>query len=118
MRCRMTEVREATPDDLPGILELQAASYPQLASVSAWKAEHLSRHMARFGAGQLVAADEGKIVGYSASFITHSPIVLKPHTFREATHFGTFDGHDPDGDTLYGCEMMVHPDERQRGVGR
>lgn len=114
----MTEVREATQDDLPGILELQAASYPQLASVSAWKAEHLSRHMARFGAGQLVAVDDGKIVGYSASFITHSPTVLKPHTFREATHFGTFDGHDPDGDTLYGCEMMVHPDERQRGVGR
>lgn len=114
----MVEVREASIDDIEGILSLQTASYPTLAQFSAWRAHHLAQHQARFAPGQLVAVEAGRVVGFSASFIARSHQVRRPHTFREVTAMGTFEAHDPDGDTLYGAEMMVHPDMRERGIGR
>jgi GNAT superfamily N-acetyltransferase len=111
-------VREARRGDIPQILELQAAAYPVLASVSAWQAHHLESQQTRFPEGQLVVAIGGRVVGYSASFITTSDRAFQPHTFREITVRGSFEHHDPRGDTLYGAEMMVHPDERGQGIAR
>lgn len=111
------EIRRARRADVPGILDVQRASYPVLALVSEWRREHLEAHQRTFPDGQLVGALGSRIVGHSASFITTSRRAFAPHTFREITANGTFDSHDATGDTLYGAEIMVHPDFRRRGVG-
>jgi GNAT superfamily N-acetyltransferase len=102
--------------DVPGLLELQFVCYPNLAHVSAWRTEHLESHIRVFPEGQFVAAVDGRVVGHAATFVTRSALALQPHTFRDITQRGTFAGHDPAGDTLYGAEIMVHPDYRRRGI--
>jgi len=59
-----------------------------------------------------------RVVGFSASFVTSSRRALRPHTFRDITANGTFGSHDPEGDTLYGAEIMVHPSLRRLGIAR
>jgi len=111
-------LRNATPADVPAILRLEEACYPTLALVAHWNAALLANHQRRFPEGQFVAEHQGEVVGHSACFVTRSELVLRPHTFGEATARGTFDTHDPHGDTLYGAEIMVHPDHRRLGVGK
>jgi GNAT superfamily N-acetyltransferase len=110
-------VRQAIPSDVPHLLKLQHDCYPTLSTIALWREEHLRQHMANFPQGQIVAAEGAKLVGHSASFLISSAIALKPHTFREITLNGTFGNHDPNGDTLYGAEIMVHPDYRRKGIG-
>lgn len=112
------EIRQARPRDAAAILELQHVCYPLLSTVAAWRREHLDRHQHNFPQGQFVAVDGPRIVGHCATFITRSEVALRPHTFREITHRGTFDGHDPNGDTLYGAEIMVHPEYRRQGTAK
>lgn len=110
-------VRPVKPSDIPKILDLQPICYPLLSTFATWKEPHLLAHFRHFPEGQFVAAEGRRIVGHSASFVTRSTLALAPHTFRDITRSGTFDGHDPKGDTLYGGEIMVHPDYRRQGVG-
>lgn len=66
----------------------------------------------------MVAQEGGRIVGFSACFLTDSKVALEPHTFREITGLGTFQTHRPGGDTLYGAEIMVHPEHRRHGIAK
>lgn len=66
----------------------------------------------------MVAEENGRLIGFSACFLTDGRRALRPHTFREITGSGTFDTHRPGGDALYGAEIMVHPDYRRRGIAR
>lgn len=112
------EIRTARSEDIPAILQLEVACYPTLSKFAQWQAKHLESHQRVFPEGQFVAVDEGRVVGLCATFITRSDLALQPHTFREITGSGMFATHAPDGDTLYGAEIMVHPDARRQGVAR
>lgn len=111
-------IRQAKPSDIPALIELQHACYPTLSKIALWREDHLLSHQRHFPEGQLVADLDGTIVGYCAGFLVRGSEALRPHTFREITGRGTFDTHVPDGDALYGAEIMVHPDHRRRGAGR
>jgi GNAT superfamily N-acetyltransferase len=67
-----------------------------------------------------VAAERssGRIVGAAASLIVRWDDYDMHTTWREMTASGTFANHDPTGRTLYGAEVMVHPDLQGRGVGK
>lgn len=114
----MVEVRVAQSRDIEAIIELQHVCYPLLSTVALWRRPHLENHQAKFPDGQLVALHEGEIIGFSASFVVSSRRWFRPHTFREVTTLGTFDAHDPTGDTLYGAEIMVDPAHRRKGIAR
>lgn len=112
------QIRQARGRDLTDLLHLQTACYPFLSTVSQWRREHLESHLRNFPDGQFVADDHGRIVAHCATFRTTSERALRPHSFRDITERGTFNGHVEDGDVLYGAEIMVHPDYRRRGIGR
>lgn len=109
-------IRRARASDIPGILQLQYDCYPTLSQIAQWRSEHLESHQRVFPEGQNVAVASKRVVGLGSTFITRSEIALQPHTFRDITARGTFANHDPNGDTLYGAEIMVHPDMRRRGI--
>lgn len=111
-------IRTATAADVPAILELQHHCYPLLATTMLWKPHHLEGHLRNFPEGQFVADRDGPIVGHCATFRTTAKRALRPHTFRDITARGTFDEHVPDGDVLYGGEIMVHPAQRRLGIAR
>jgi hypothetical protein len=110
------EVRQARPSDIPQLLALQHDCYPTLSTIAVWGESHLKQHMTVFPEGQVIASKTGRIVGHSASFRIKSEVAMRPHTFREITAAGTFSTHDPQGDALYGAEIMVHPDVRRMGI--
>ena len=112
-------VREATRFDIPRLLELNRAAYPGLASENiVWGESHLRSHLRIFPEGQFVAEINNKIVGAASSLIVDmGPDPLRLHTWAGITDSGYFTNHNPQGDTLYGADVYVHPDARSAGVG-
>ena len=70
---------------------------------------------AAFPQGQFVAVCGNRIVGYATSLIVNIDDEFW-YDVDELTGAGTFSTHNPDGDTLYGADIAVHPDFRRRGV--
>lgn len=115
-RRRYVKVRPVRPADFPGIVALCERTYP---GAPPWSAAQLSRHLEIFPEGQLVAVDRGhEVVGYAASLIVYWDDYRMESPWKEFTDGGMFTNHDPArGRTLYGAEVMVHPEVRGGGVG-
>lgn len=109
------EVRQARPQDVPGIFELTELIYGHGYGHSI---EMLRGQQARFPAGQIVVVHEGRIVGYCATFRIDEATALRPHTWNEITSGGLASRHDPRGNWLYGMEVAVHPEYRGLRIGQ
>ena len=112
-------VRQALPKDVPGLVELNYAAYPQMAQDNVvWAESHLHSHLRVFPRGQLVAEENGRLLGACASLIVDmGEDPLRFHTWAGITDSGYFTNHAPNGDTLYGADVYVHPEARGKGVG-
>ncbi len=111
------EVRNTTMADFPEIAELSRLIYPDNPP---WKESQLASHLHVFPDGQFVAVDSatGRVVGMAASLIVLWDDYDTDTSWRDFTEMGTFTNHDPEnGHTLYGAEVMVHPDYQGKGVG-
>ncbi|HWU78276.1 MAG TPA: GNAT family N-acetyltransferase [Rhodanobacter sp.] len=108
-------MRRATPADVPALVALTAHVY-----TAEWghSTEMLQSQQTHFPEGQFVAEYEGKVIGYCATFRTDEATALKPHTWTQITGGGMASRHDPEGDWLYGMEVVVHPDYRNMRIGR
>jgi GNAT superfamily N-acetyltransferase len=104
------------PADFPAIIDLCERTYP---GSPPWTVPLLTGHLEIFPEGQLVAVDqEGTLLGYAASLIIYWDDYEMDASWRDFTSRGTFRNHDPAlGRTLYGAEIMVHPEIRGSGVG-
>jgi len=112
------EVRPSTPADFDAVIEMCRLHYPDEVP---WDRRYLQMHLDRFPEGQLVAVDSGsgRVVGSAATLIIRWGDYDLNHTWQEVTGRGSFDTHDPEhGRTLYGADVMVHPDAQGRGVGK
>ncbi|MEZ5999279.1 GNAT family N-acetyltransferase [Hyphomonas sp.] len=107
-------VRNAEVRDIPGIMEVSERVYGR---GMGYARSELFGQINRFPDGQFVAEYEGVIVGYCATFMISSDVALKPHTWNEITGTGFAARHDPEGDMLYGMDVMVHPDYRRLRIG-
>ncbi|QUC65651.1 GNAT family N-acetyltransferase [Nitrosopumilus sp. K4] len=106
-----------TLDDIPYIVELQKASFPQMAAEGVyWKPEQLKEHLKIFPEGQFVAEYHGKIIGSCSSLIVKFEPEYKEHTWIQACGNSKFKNHNPKGDSLYGADVSTHPDYRRLGV--
>lgn len=108
-------IRPAEEKDLDEILDLAHRVYPNMPS---YRKGHLRGHTHAFAEGTFVAVYEGKIVGYSSSFLIKESEARKPHSWAEITGGSYNSRHDPKGDVLYGMEIMVDPAVRGLRIGR
>lgn len=110
-------VRQTRPDDIPAIIDLCNVVYPQSPP---WTEAQLRSHLEVFPAGQLVAVEppSGRVVGMAASLIVRWDDYDMNTNWRNMTAAGWFTNHDPEGKTLYGAEVMVHPAVQGRGIGK
>ena len=106
--------------DLPRLVEMNRAAYPELVEEGVvWSQPQLETHLRRFPEGQLVAPAAGTIVGAISTLLLPSSFdALAPHTWYEATGHGFFTTHDPSGTTLYLADVYVDPAFQGLGVGR
>ena len=113
------KVRVANANDIAALVKLNKAAYPDEEDENVvWGKSHLASHQRAFAQGQLVAELDDKIVGSAASLIVSmGSDPLRTHTWAGATDSGYFTNHDPQGDTLYGADVYVDPEFRNRGIG-
>lgn len=104
--------------DIPAVIDLEAASFPGIPPDRYWVPAMLEAHINKFSEGQIVAEIDGWIVGSSTSMRVPILTALTPHKWREITGGGYLTTHDPQGDCIYGTEIMVHPEVRRSGIGR
>ena len=110
-------VRNTEALDLPGITELTRAVYPDS---KPWNSDQLWQHLDLFPEGQFVAVTpDDNVVGMAASLVILWDDYDSEMNWKEFTAAGTFSNHDPEhGRTLYGAEVMVHPEYQRQGIGK
>ncbi len=111
-RVRPTEAR-----DFAAIVALCEAVYPGSPS---WSETQLQSHRDMFPEGQMVIEERStdRVIGFAASLIIDRDDYDWGTPWRIFTDNGMFTNHDPEnGKTLYGAEIMVHPEFQGTGAG-
>jgi predicted amidohydrolase/GNAT superfamily N-acetyltransferase len=112
-------LRLARFDDIDALVQLNKDCFPLLAEENVlWNRTQLENHQRVFPEGQFVVEIGGRVVGAAAALVVRLGLdQYRPHTYAGITDGGYFHNHDPQGDTLYGADVYVHPDFRGMGVG-
>lgn len=115
----MVTIREARLEDLETLVELNNICFPMMDEENLiWTIPQLSNHLRLFPQGQLLAEEDGVILGAVSSLIVDlGTDPYRSHTYAGVTDGGYFHNHDPEGDSLYGADVYVHPDARGKGIG-
>ena len=108
-------IRRANISDAAAIAALGQRVYAPAPSLSV---RMIKGQIHNFSEGQFVAEFDGQVVGHCATFIISGDIARKLHTWREITGNGFASRHDPDGDYLYGMEVVVDPSFRRLRIGQ
>lgn len=109
------EVRQLTAADVDRVVELSKLCFP---GMEPWEREHIESQLAQFPEGQLGVEFEGELVATASSLIVEYETYSDWHDWEEIADGGYIRNHDPDGDTLYGIELMVHPGYRGLRLSR
>lgn len=107
------------PEHLEGVVALQAHCFPPPFDPELlWKREHLTRHLELFPRGQFVATLDNHVVA-SCSNTVISEENWNSHRSWDETVGGYFlETFDPQGSTIYGLDISVHPGFRRQGIAR
>src|SRR5262245_21209417 len=108
-------IRLVAPSDFEAIIEICRLVYP---TETPYSLDELEDHHQVFPEGQFVAVagDSGAVAG------VHFTLRLRLMDFHIddpwdiLTAGGSFLDHNPDGPTLYGADIMVHPHYQHHGI--
>lgn len=117
-RSGKTIVRQWREEDIPAIVECQQAAYCGFPKCDLCDERNYRLQFEAFPDGQVLAEQDGRIIGYATSLIVLLEEDTPWYSYNEITGTGTFSTHDPGGDTLYGADIAVHPDFRGQGVAQ
>jgi predicted amidohydrolase/ribosomal protein S18 acetylase RimI-like enzyme len=108
-------VRPIRLEDYDQIVGLQLKSFPDM---KPWSKEQIESQLATFPEGQICIEYQGRIVASSSSLILDFAMYADWHNWREIADSGFIRNHNPEGNTLYGIEIMVDPDFRGMRLAR
>lgn len=109
------QLRPLRVDDYDDLVAMQAVCFPGMPT---WGRDQIESQVAHFPDGQLCIEYQGELVASSSSLIVDFDQYSDWHNWREIADEGYIRNHDPQGDTLYGIEMMVHPEYRGLKLAR
>ncbi|HSR50265.1 MAG TPA: GNAT family N-acetyltransferase [Acidobacteriota bacterium] len=109
------EVRPMRPDDFEQVRTLHRRCLPH---DKAWTRQEIESHLDHFPQGQLVVDYDGCVVASSSSLIVDFDEYDEGHDWDDVAGQGFIRNHDPQGDTLYGIEIMVDPEYRGMKLAR
>jgi predicted amidohydrolase/ribosomal protein S18 acetylase RimI-like enzyme len=112
---RKIRLRRLQLVDFPKVVALQLACFP---GMSPWSKEQFESQLRTFPEGQLAIELAGRLVASSASLMVDFDLYSDWEDWGKLSDQGMIRNHDPKGDTLYGIEMMVHPDYRGMRLAR
>ncbi len=105
------EIRHLTIKDYEALKKVMIESYPNWPGAH-WQLEHIENLINSFPDGQLCVVADGKLVGSALSIKVNYNNYSKDHTYSDVTGNYSFTTHDPEGNTLYGIDVFIHPDYR------
>lgn len=108
-------VRPIHFDDYDRLVQLQLRCFP---GMKPWEPEQLKSQLQIFPDGQICVEYEGTIVASSSSLILDFAMYDEWHDWREIADAGYIRNHNPEGNTLYGIEIMVDPEYRGMRLAR
>ncbi len=109
------KVREIKLEDYDAIVQLQLKCFPDMLP---WSKEQIKSQLEIFPEGQLCIDYRGKIIASSSSLIIDTDLYSDEHSWYKISDKGYITNHDPEGDSLYGIEIMVHPKYRGMKLAR
>ena len=108
-------VRQLTIDDFESLVELAKICFP---GMPVWSREQFKSQLSIFPEGQLCIVIDGKLAASASNLILEFDASLEWHNWKAISDEGYIRNHKPKGDTLYGIEIMVHPDFRGMKLSR
>lgn len=109
------KLRTLTLDDYPALVAMQERSFPGMIP---WGLDQIESQLEIFPEGQLCIEVQGRLVASSSSLILDYDQYEDWHDWKRVADEGYIRNHAPDGDTLYGIEIMVDPDFRGMHLAR
>src|SRR5687768_4776216 len=104
-------VRPLRKNDHRAVQEIQRRSFPM---IEPWTRDQFESQLTIFPEGQIGVEIDGVLVASSSSLIVDEEDFGAYHTFDEVSDKGFIRNHDPEGDTLYGIDIVIDP--KHRGV--
>ena len=108
-------VRPLTPADHAAILRLHGLCFP---GMETWTQGELADISARFPDGQIGVEVDGELIASSFSLIVDIDEYGEGHVYADVAGDDLIENHDPEGDSLYGIEVVVDPAYRGMRIGR
>lgn len=105
-------VRNASLKDIEHIVELSARVYE-----IPYSPDILRGQVRHYPEGTFVVLYDDQLVGYCCSIRVSEKQAMHPHSWLEITAGGFCSTHKPDGEYLYGVEVMVDPNYRGLRIG-
>lgn len=103
------KVRNLQFSDFDALVRMQKICFP---SMETWSRENIENQLRIFPSGQIVIEIDGMLAASSSSLVIDSEDLSLDGNWDDICDYGNIGTHDPEGDTLYGMEIMVHPDFR------
>jgi predicted amidohydrolase/ribosomal protein S18 acetylase RimI-like enzyme len=108
-------LRPLTINDYDSLVKLQKLCFP---SMQPWTYDQIKSQLDLFPEGQFCIEYNKKIIASSSSLIVDMDLYNDEHSWYNISNRGYITNHNPDGDTLYGIEIMVHPKYRGMKLAR
>ena len=112
---KQIKVRPITLDDFTDLVRLQKRCFP---GMTPWKRAQIESQVSRFPEGQICIEFDGHMVASSSSLIIDFDPSTERLSWDQICDHGYIGNHNPEGDTLYGIEIMVDPDFRGMKLAR
>lgn len=109
-------LRTVNMSDYEDIKEIMDRVYSHAGG--SWTRKEFKSMLKYFPQGQICIEDNGKVVAAAFSLIVAYSKFGDNHTYKEITGDGMLTTHDPDGETLYGIDVFVHPEYQGMRLGR
>lgn len=109
-------IRKASIEDIPQILEVEKATWSEERAASF---EMLESRIKIFPEGTRIALINERVVGIICTQIVNYDLKNDGPSWYEISDNGFIvKTHNPNGDTLYGIDLSVHPLWQNKGVGK
>ncbi len=108
-------LRRLKAEDYQALHALGERCFP---GMPGWTKEQIESQVRIFPEGQLGIELNGRLIASACSLVVDSSQSSEWHDWKKISDNGTITGHDPEGDTLYGIEIMVDPEFRGMKLSR
>ncbi|QDS92559.1 (R)-stereoselective amidase [Roseimaritima multifibrata] len=108
-------VRPMRIEDYDALVVLQKKCF---ADMEPWGKSQIESQLKHFPEGQFVIEIDGRVAASSSSLLLNYDDNLEWHDWKKTADSGFISNHRPDGDTMYGIEMMVDPEYRGMRLSR